>query len=118
MEEFTENMDDEVSGAISRRFFGAIDRLIADRKLRGKQTFCVRYKINKRNFYYAIDNPTSKILRLSWLAFLVNDYGLSARYLLTGEGEFYARKEPPETVKKPGDTANLLDGIGKVYIGG
>ena len=116
MEEFTENMDNEISGVISRRFFDAIDRLIVDKKLRGRQTFCTRYKINKRNFYFAMNNPASKVMRTSWLSFMVKDYGISSRYLLTGEGEFYVKKEYPETVKKPGDTANILDGIGKVYI--
>lgn len=80
------------------RFFAALYRLKGERKFRGIQTFCHAHNINRRNLYklerdiegrYGSFNP-------AWLTFLVIDHGVSARWLLTGEGEFYE----PETGEK------------------
>lgn len=80
------------------RFFAALYRLKGERKFRGIQTFCHAHNINRRNLYklerdiegrYGSFNP-------AWLTFLVIEHGVSSRWLLTGEGEFYE----PETGEK------------------
>lgn len=71
------------------RFFAAIDRLIEDGQIARKGTFPDRYGINRRNFETLRKEPHRKIFCPSWLVYLVRDYGVSPRYLLTGEGAFY-----------------------------
>ena len=80
------------SQIIIQRFFDAIQRLKNDKKIRGKQTFCNRYGINRRNWYQLEMNLEKDIFQVSWLAYLVNDYDVSALWLLTGSGKFYRRK--------------------------
>lgn len=80
------------SQIIIQRFFEAIQHLKSDKRIRGKQTFCNRYGINRRNWYQLEMNLEKDIFQVSWLAYLVNDYDVSALWLLTGSGEFYRRK--------------------------
>lgn len=83
-------MQTQESQAIVRRFFEAIGELKSRRAIRGIQTFTTRYGINKRNFYTCRAQPERDMFQVAWLAYLVNDYGVSPRWLLTGEGDFFA----------------------------
>lgn len=79
------------SQAIVKRFFDALYRLKEDRKIRGKQTFTRAYGINRWNMNTLEKEPERDIFQVSWLYYLVRDYGVSPTWLLTGRGEFYAR---------------------------
>ncbi|WP_276893625.1 hypothetical protein [Hallella bergensis] len=68
------------------RFFDAIYQLIERRLIRGKKTFCDRYGINRWNFNTCEKTPESGMFKLSWLTYLVRDYGVSADWLLVGRG--------------------------------
>ena len=68
------------------RFFDAIYQLIERRVIRGKKTFCDRYGINRWNFNTCEKTPESGMFKLSWLTYLVRDYGVSADWLLVGRG--------------------------------
>lgn len=94
-------MQDEHSQQIVVRFFEAIDRLKSERVIRGVQTFTRRYGINRRNLYTLRLEPQRDIFQVSWLAHLVEDYGVSPRWLLTGEGDFYARKKNEKPANNP-----------------
>lgn len=74
------------SQAIVSRFFRALDILKECRKIRGRQTFTRRYGIDRRNLYQLEMDTSRDIFQPSWLTYLVRDYGISARWLLTGEG--------------------------------
>lgn len=85
-------MQNNDSQKIVKRFFEAIYRLKADKVIRGKQTFTRKYGINRWNFNTLEKEPERDIFQAAWLSYLVRDYNVSARWLLTGEGEFYARR--------------------------
>jgi len=92
-------MQSEDSQRIVKRFFEAIDILKANKIIRGIQTFTTRYKINKRNFYTCKKEPERDIFQVAWLWYLVNDYKVSAEWLLTGEGSFFQISWDAEKVK-------------------
>lgn len=71
------------------RFFSAVDALVAARRLRGTATFCRRYGINRRNLWQLQRKGGGGIFKVEWLTHLVADYGISARWLLTGEGGIF-----------------------------
>jgi len=77
------------SQRIVRRFFEALQRLKADRKIRGKQTFTRDHEINRWNMNTLEKDPSRDIFQAAWLAYLVEDYNVSAQWLLTGRGNFY-----------------------------
>ncbi len=91
--------DVDINSEIVSRFFVAIHRLISDKVIRGKQTFTRRYGINRWNFVTLEHEPNRRIFQVSWLAFLVRDYKVSADWLLTGEGDIYQPSWTGERVK-------------------
>lgn len=70
---------------VTKRFYQALDKLILEKKLRGTQTFCRKYGIDKRNFYSFRKRVETFHLPVAWLLLLVNDYGVSSEWLLKGK---------------------------------
>ena len=85
-------MQNSDSQKVIVRFFEAIHRLKADKAIRGKKTFTDKYGINRWNFNTLEKEPERDIFQAAWLTYLVNDFGVSAKWLLTGVGEFYAKR--------------------------
>lgn len=75
------------SQQIIKRFFEALYYLKAARVIRGKGTFTREHGIDRWNLYKLEKNPERDIFQPAWLAYLVNDYGISADWLLTGRGK-------------------------------
>ncbi len=84
-------MQTEDSQKVTRRFFEALRRLKEDKRIRGKQTFTREHDINRWNMNTLEKNPASDIFQSAWLTYLIEDYGVSAHWLLTGRGEFYSK---------------------------
>ena len=80
-------MQTEDSQKVVRRFFEALYRLKDDGKIRGKQTFTREFDINRWNLNKLEKNLASDIFQPAWLTYIVKEYKVSARWLLTGEGE-------------------------------
>lgn len=68
------------------RFFACLALLKERRVIRGVQTFTRRYDIDRRNLAKLREDFSRGIFKPCWLSFLVKDYGVDARWLLTGEG--------------------------------
>ena len=92
-------MQTEDSQTIVNRFFEALDLLKAAGRIGGKKTFTDRYGINRWNMNTCEKEPSRDLFQLCWLTYLVRDYGVSARWLLLGEGSLWEGGNPPKTEK-------------------
>lgn len=85
-------MQTEDSQKIVARFFEAIYRLKATGVIRGKQTFTRSHGINRWNLNTLEKDHSRDIFQPAWLTYLVNDYQVSAEWLLTGRGDMFKKK--------------------------
>ena len=83
-------MQTEDSQKIIGRFFEALAQLKFDKRIGGRTPFAEKYNINRRNLYKLEKNFEKDIFQVAWLSYLVNDYNVSAEWLLTGKGSFYS----------------------------
>ena len=70
---------------VTDRFFLAFDDLIATGRTSRSQ-FCRDLGVDRRNFDKQEADHGRHIIRLEWLAVIVERYGVSADWLLTGRG--------------------------------
>ena len=75
--------------AIAKRLALALDVLINQRRLRGIKTFTDAHDINYWNFSTFLKEPTKRVLKTEWLAYLVQDHDVNAEWLLTGVGSMF-----------------------------
>lgn len=76
---------------INRRFFEALQMLIEMKVIRGVQTFTTEYGINRRNLLTVRKKPDVSVIKQEWLYYLVNGYGVSAEWLITGRGPMFKK---------------------------
>ncbi len=88
------------SQKVIRRFFQALQYLKDTKVIRGKQTFTRAYGINRWNMLTLEKNLASDIFQTAWLTYLVQDFGVSAQWLLTGRGEMVSKKDSEVLPKK------------------
>ena len=84
---------------ITRRFFEALDVLKSRREIFGVSGFAQRYGLSHGNLY-VIRNHENGTVKVEYLMYLVRDYGISAQWLLTGEGDMF-RQKPAKTEESP-----------------
>lgn len=82
-------MNTPVSKQIMERFYSALDAIIAMKKIRGVNTYCRLYEIDRRNLQANRKDLDRGWFQLSWLQPLVKEYGVSAEWLLTGSGRMF-----------------------------
>ncbi len=75
------------SQKIISRFFQALYHLKSEQVIRGKQTFTAKFNINRWNMNTLEKDMSRDIFQPAWLAYLVDEYGVSATWLLTGRGD-------------------------------
>lgn len=78
----------DITVAINRRFFEALASLKQRKDLGGVNGFCKKYGVSTGNMY-TIKNQSNGAIKLDYLYFLVKDYGVSAEWLLTGDGDMF-----------------------------
>lgn len=86
-------MQTEDSQKVIKRFFEALRYLKDEKIIRGKQTFTRAHEINRWNMNTLEKDPSRDIFQAAWLTYLVNDYGVSATWLLTGRGDILLYKK-------------------------
>jgi hypothetical protein len=82
-------MTQEEQNMIVERFFEALAWLKESRQIRGVKTFTDRYGIHRRSLQRLQKNPGTNDFKAAWLTYLVTDFGISADWLLTGEGQMH-----------------------------
>lgn len=82
-------MHTQIDQQVVARFFEALDALKERKDIRGIQTYCTRYGIDKRNLYTQRKKPEIQILHFDWLVPMVTEYGVSSLWLLTGLGKMF-----------------------------
>lgn len=90
-----------INNGIKVRFFEAIKLLLASKVLRGRQTYCRLYDINKRHFYTQEADIDKCLLKPYWLVPLVEHYNINAAWLLTGHGGIF-NPQPPQRKERAG----------------
>lgn len=86
-------MNTQVSKQIMQRFYDALDAIIAMKKIRGVNTYCRLNDIDRRNFLAQKKDLDRGWFQVSWLQPMVREYGVSARWLLTGFGKMFDENE-------------------------
>ena len=82
---------------IQSRFFQALETLIDSGKLKGLQTFCNKYELQRPKYSNLrsaqksnnANAPGYKFIDIDALSYLVEDFGVSAKWLLVGEGGMF-----------------------------
>ena len=82
-------MNTPVSQQIIARFYIALDAIIEQKKIRGVNTYCRLYDIDRRNLIAQRKDLNRGWFQASWLNPLVKEYGVNARWLLTGNGKLF-----------------------------
>ncbi|GHT61759.1 hypothetical protein AGMMS50239_13370 [Bacteroidia bacterium] len=68
-----------------------VDMLVSAKVLRGKQTFTAMYEINNRNFGLSKEHPERKLFQPIWISYLMEDFDISAEWIMTGKGRMFSK---------------------------
>ena len=82
-------MTQQEHAIIVGRFFEALTWLKETRRIRGLQTFARSCGVDRRSLRRLQAMPEKYSLKVGWVVHLVRDYGISAAWLLTGEGPMH-----------------------------
>jgi hypothetical protein len=81
---------------IQERFFQALNLLIESGKIKGMQSFCTEYDLHRPTYSNIRTMVTDgkpgtgyKFIDIDALSYLVDDYGISADWLLSGRGGMF-----------------------------
>lgn len=75
--------------AIMERFFAAFEQCLKTGRLKNISRFCADYHIDKRHFYVQRKDIGRGYFEVGWLVPLIRDCGVSADWLLSGEGTMF-----------------------------
>ncbi len=82
-------MNNPDSVKVVERFYHVFELLLASKEIPTIVSFTEKYDINRRNFYHSKSDYTRDIFQMAWLTYLIEDYGVSAQWLMTGRGKIF-----------------------------
>lgn len=74
---------------VHKRFFEAIDALIANKTIRGFKTFTTMTNINYWNLFESRRDASTHAIKVEWLNYMCNQFNVSAEWLILGKGEMF-----------------------------
>ncbi|MBQ9417106.1 MAG: hypothetical protein IJU19_00805 [Bacteroidales bacterium] len=80
-------MHTEIDKQVTRRFFQALETLIARKDIESVQSYCTDGGFDSRNIYSLRKDNATHMFHFDWLQPLIMNYGVSALWLLTGLGD-------------------------------
>lgn len=84
-------MQHPINVEVTSRFYEAVNFLIENKTIRGKQTYCTLAGIDKRSYYRQESDYQASLLQLFWLIPLITEYRINAKWLLTGKGGMFEK---------------------------
>lgn len=77
--------------AIMERFFAALDMVLQNKLAKNLTTYCDEHKVDRRHLYAQRKDPDRGFFEVGWLVPLINNYGVSSSWLLTGKGVMFVQ---------------------------
>lgn len=77
--------------AIMKRYYEAFDAAKANNLIKSVSSFCENNGIDKRHFYAQRQDLGKGYFEVSWLLPLIEKYGVSSLWLLTGKGMMFCQ---------------------------
>ena len=74
---------------VTNRFFEALEAIKGQKRMRGLNTFVRQYGLHWWNFVTCQKQRLR--IKQEWLTYLVRDYDVSAKWLLTGKGKMFTK---------------------------
>lgn len=84
-------MNNPESVTIIKRFFEALDMLVANKTIRGGSNFTDAHDISRWTLNNVRKNPKSDMFQLVWISYLVNDFDVSLEWIMTGRGGIFTK---------------------------
>lgn len=84
-------MQHPINVEVTSRFYEAVNFLIENKTIRGKQTYCTLAGIDKRSYYRQESDYQASLLQFFWLIPLITEYRINAKWLLTGKGGMFEK---------------------------
>lgn len=79
----------EANRPIVKRFFEALDALVAMGKIKSIRAYCTTNGIDRRNLEALRKSEERNLFQTFWLIPLITEYGVNAKWLLTGKGQTF-----------------------------
>lgn len=84
--------ENPINIGVTIRFYEAVNFLIENGKIRGKQTYCNLAGIDKRAYYRQESDNEASLIQFFWIIPLVTEFNINAKWLLTGKGGMFEKR--------------------------
>lgn len=77
--------------AVMERFFKALEAVIETGAIRGVQTYCNDFDIDKRHLYAQKKDLNKGFFEVYWILPMIQKFGVSSDWLLFGKGNMFKK---------------------------